>query len=51
MAEYDLPAMLDYVLNMTAAPQLTYIGHSMGTTVFYALMSTRPEYQVKQEPS
>ncbi|XP_042860066.1 gastric triacylglycerol lipase-like [Penaeus japonicus] len=45
MARYDLPSMLDYVANQTSAEKLHYIGHSMGTTVFFALMSSRPEYQ------
>lgn len=31
MAKYDLPASIDYVLQMTQAPQVNYIGHSQGT--------------------
>ncbi|XP_068214383.1 lipase member K-like [Palaemon carinicauda] len=45
MAKYDLPAMLDYVLEKTGVEKLHYVGHSMGTTVFFALMSSQPEYQ------
>ncbi|KAK7071277.1 hypothetical protein SK128_015991 [Halocaridina rubra] len=45
MAKYDLPAMLDYVLNKSGVEKLHYIGHSMGTTVFFALMSSQPQYQ------
>ena len=45
MAKYDLPAMLDYVIEKTGVEKLHYIGHSMGTTVFFALMSSQPEYQ------
>ncbi|XP_071548519.1 gastric triacylglycerol lipase-like [Panulirus ornatus] len=45
MAQYDLPAMLDYVLEQTRVEKLHYLGHSMGTTVFFALMSSQPEYQ------
>nr|AWU67118.1 putative triacylglycerol lipase [Crangon crangon] len=45
MAKYDLPAMLDYVLDKTGVEKLHYVGHSMGTTVFFALMSSQPEYQ------
>lgn len=45
MAGYDLPSMLDYVANRTRARNMHYVGHSMGTTVFFALMSSRPEYQ------
>ncbi|XP_037781825.1 gastric triacylglycerol lipase-like [Penaeus monodon] len=45
MARHDLPSMLDYVANRTRAEKVHYVGHSMGTTVFFALMSSRPEYQ------
>ncbi|XP_034240195.1 lipase 3-like [Thrips palmi] len=40
---YDLPAFMDKVLNTTGASKLHYIGHSMGTTIFYILGSTRPD--------
>lgn len=32
---------------MTGQQSLFYIGHSMGTTTFYVLLSTRPEYNDK----
>ncbi|XP_059487749.1 lipase 3-like [Neocloeon triangulifer] len=44
---FDLPAEIDYVLETTNYTQLTYIGHSMGTTMFWVLASTRPEYNAK----
>lgn len=44
---YDLPAEIDYVLKKTGYSQLTYIGHSMGTTMFWVLASSRPEYNAK----
>lgn len=47
MAEYDIPAVIDYVLATTGYSQLYYIGHSMGTTMFFAGMSARPEYNKK----
>lgn len=31
MAKYDLPANIEYILNATGKPTLTYIGHSQGT--------------------
>lgn len=40
---YDLPAFMDKVLNTTGASKLHYIGHSMGTTIFYILGSARPD--------
>ncbi|KAG8201347.1 hypothetical protein JTE90_016824 [Oedothorax gibbosus] len=47
MAEYDLPAMIDYVLNITGQKQLSYIGHSQGTTTAFAMLSQKPEYNQK----
>ncbi|XP_075234702.1 lysosomal acid lipase/cholesteryl ester hydrolase-like [Lycorma delicatula] len=44
MGYYDLPATIDYILSSTGQKQIYYIGHSMGTTISYVLMSTRPEY-------
>lgn len=31
MAQYDLPAMFEYVQNITGAKKVTYIGHSQGS--------------------
>ncbi|XP_045768704.1 lipase member J-like [Maniola jurtina] len=44
---YDLPAIIDTILNTTAAESLTYIGHSQGTTACYVLGSQRKEYNSK----
>jgi len=44
---YDLPAMIDYVLETTGMPDTFYIGHSQGTTSFYVMASERPEYNAK----
>ncbi|KAG6456383.1 hypothetical protein O3G_MSEX009703 [Manduca sexta] len=44
---YDLPAIIDYILNKTEQTQLSAIGFSLGTTIFYVLGSTRPEYNTK----
>lgn len=32
MAEFDQPALWEYVLKTTGQKKLTYIGHSQGTT-------------------
>nr|XP_032517368.1 lipase 1-like [Danaus plexippus plexippus] len=47
MGYYDLPAIIDRVLNETGTPSLTAIGHSRGNTIFFVLGSTRPEYNSK----
>eukprot|EP01097_Dermamoeba_algensis_P002248 TRINITY_DN1898_c0_g1_i1.p1 TRINITY_DN1898_c0_g1~~TRINITY_DN1898_c0_g1_i1.p1 ORF type:complete len:311 (-),score=52.59 TRINITY_DN1898_c0_g1_i1:483-1415(-) len=47
MAQYDLPATIDYVLNATGHSDLTYVAHSQGCTIAYALLGSSPEYQKK----
>ena len=38
MGDYDAPAQIDLVRNMTGLEKITYIGHNMGNTqMFYAL--------------
>ncbi|CAG9784621.1 unnamed protein product [Diatraea saccharalis] len=44
---YDLPAMIDYILKETGVPKIHYIGFSQGTTAFWVMTSTRPEYNDK----
>ena len=47
-AKYDIPAAIDYILN--ASPgynQLFYIGHSMGSTLFFNAMVINPAYNDK----
>lgn len=41
---YDLPAFIDTVLQRSGSDQLLYVGHSMGTTVYYVMCSLRPRY-------
>lgn len=44
---YDLPAIIDYVLEKTGHSEVYYIGYSQGTTSFYVMGSERPEYNAK----
>lgn len=47
MADYDLPSVIDFVLAETRKPQLYIVGHSMGTTIPFAMLSTMPAYNLK----
>jgi pimeloyl-ACP methyl ester carboxylesterase len=42
-----MPAIIDYILGLTNQQSMIYIGHSMGTTISYVLLSTKPEYNDK----
>ncbi|XP_017025457.1 lipase 1 [Drosophila kikkawai] len=44
---YDLPAMIDAILVKTGYQKLSYFGHSQGTTSFFVMASSRPEYNAK----
>ncbi|XP_063913833.1 lipase 1-like [Zophobas morio] len=44
---YDLPALIDYVLETTKESSLHYVGFSQGTTVFFLMGSERSEYLSK----
>ncbi|XP_055546085.1 lipase 3-like [Wyeomyia smithii] len=44
---YDVPAMIDCVLNVTGKEKLHYLGHSQGSTTFFVMASIRPEFNDK----
>lgn len=47
IGNFDLPAMIDYVLEYTGRSRLHYIGFSQGTTSFFVMGSLRPKYNEK----
>ncbi|KXJ76707.1 hypothetical protein RP20_CCG009159 [Aedes albopictus] len=44
---YDLPAIIDYIVDVTSYGKLHCVGFSQGTTTYFVLTSTRPEYNDK----
>ena len=44
----DLPTFIDHVLDTTGQEQLTYIGHSQGTTQMFLGASLDPDYFSKK---
>ena len=47
MASHDLPASINYILKATGASSLGYVGHSQGTTIGFAALSSQPELSSK----
>ncbi|XP_026482358.1 uncharacterized protein LOC113389552 [Ctenocephalides felis] len=47
VGNFDLPAMIDYVLNATGEEKLHLIGHSQGCTDSVVMAADRPEYNDK----
>jgi len=50
MVEYDLPAMINYILNLTGRKNLAYVGNSQGSTVMFGLLATKPSFNHKVKP-
>ncbi|XP_023301971.2 lipase 1-like [Lucilia cuprina] len=44
---YDLPIMIDHILDETGFQKLSYFGHSQGTTAFWVLCSLHAQYNRK----
>lgn len=47
MGVYDLPAMIDYTLQMAKSDSCFYVGHSQASTQLLVFLSMRPEYNEK----
>ncbi|CAG7837956.1 unnamed protein product [Allacma fusca] len=47
MALFDLPALTDYALDKTGQKKVSFIGQSMGTTIYFMLASINPSYNEK----
>lgn len=45
VSQHDLPAVINHIMDVKGwDTKLNYIGHSMGTTILFALLSTQPHY-------
>ncbi|KAH6923659.1 hypothetical protein HPB50_004399 [Hyalomma asiaticum] len=44
---FDLPALVDYVLERTGWPQLFLVGFSQGNTAAWAMLADKPQYNRK----
>ena len=44
MAEQDLPAFIDFVIEQTGFEKISYVGHSEGTTQMFLGASLMPDY-------
>ncbi|XP_049881144.1 lipase 3-like [Pectinophora gossypiella] len=47
IGRYDIPANIDYILNVTGQQKLSYVGYSQGNTAFFVMCSEFPEYNDK----
>ena len=47
MAAFDLPAMVDHALAVSGQEQLYYVGHSQGSAMAFAELSTNKELSEK----
>lgn len=47
MAQYDLPALINYILNITNYEQIVYIAYSQGTLIGFAKFSEDKEFAKK----
>ena len=47
IGQIDVPAQLNYILELTKQSTLSYVGHSQGTLTFFIAMETHPELNSK----
>ena len=50
MIQFDLPATLDYIKEVTKSSKLAYIGHSQGTHILFGLLASQAKYNDMIEP-
>lgn len=50
MAKFDTPAVIDYVQKQAQTPTVAYLGHSQGTVMMWATLSSIPKYNSIVKP-
>lgn len=50
MAKYDVPAVIDYVINITGHESVAYVGHSQGTVMMWGTLATYEKYNKIVKP-
>jgi pimeloyl-ACP methyl ester carboxylesterase len=48
--DYDVPAIIDYILNNTKRDSLACVAHSQGTLIMFGLLSTQPRFNQLVKP-
>jgi len=49
LGRYDLPASVDYILETTGQKKLSYVGYSLGCTLFFISAVENPDFNDKIE--
>lgn len=49
LGNYDIPAVIKFILDKTGQPKLSYVGYSLGSAMFFIAMSKHPELNSKIE--
>lgn len=44
LAEYDVPAMVDFVIKTTGRPKIAFVGHSQGSAQMFAALAENEKY-------
>jgi lysosomal acid lipase/cholesteryl ester hydrolase len=44
MAQHDIPAVIEFILEKTGVEKLSFIGHGSGTTQMFAALCERPDF-------
>ena len=49
VGDYDMPAIIEYILKTTGQPKLIYVGHSLGPAYAFIALNNHPELNNKIE--